>query len=132
WRLPEPISVELTALRTSLIPSLVDAARRNVDAGARAIALFEIARVYHDAGGELPEERLRVAGICQGGFLRVKGVVEALYAALKAEPAFERAEDPLLHPGKTARTPAGILGELPPRLLEGEWGAFEPDLADLF
>ena len=131
WKLPEPISVELTALRTSLIPSLVEAARRNVDAGAHAIALFEIARVYL-TGGELPEERLRVAGICQGGFLRVKGVVEALYAALKAEPAFERAEHPLLHPGKTARTPAGILGELHPRLLEGEWGAFELDLADLF
>ena len=46
WKLPEPISVELTALRTSLLPSLVEAARRNVDAGARGIALFEIARVY--------------------------------------------------------------------------------------
>ena len=62
----------------------------------------------------------------------MKGVVEALYAALKAEPAFERAEHALLHPGKAAKTPAGILGELHPRLLEGEWGAFELDLDDLF
>jgi phenylalanyl-tRNA synthetase beta chain len=131
WKLPEPISVELTALRTTLTPSLVDAARRNVDAGAGGIALFEIARVYLE-GGELPEERLRVAGICEGGYARVKGVVEALFAALKAEPAFERDEHPLLHPGKTARTQAGVLGELHPRLLEGEWGAFELDLADLF
>jgi phenylalanyl-tRNA synthetase beta chain len=131
WKLPEPISVELTALRTSLLPSLVEATRRNVDAGARRIALFEIARVYLP-GGELPDERLRVAGIAEGGFLHVKGVVEALYAALKAEPAFERAAHPLLHPGKTARTPAGILGELHPRELDGEWGAFELDLADLF
>src|SRR5204862_5057555 len=84
WKLPEPISVELTALRTTLIPSLVDAARRNVDAGARAIALFEIARVYLP-GAELPDEHLRVAGITQDGFLHVKGIVEALYAALKAE-----------------------------------------------
>src|SRR5262249_27224475 len=81
WKLPEPISVERTAPRTMLFPSLVDAARRNVDAGARAISLFEIARVYLQ-GGELPDERLRVAGICQGGYLRVKGVVEVLYAAL--------------------------------------------------
>ena len=131
WKLPEPISVELTALRTTLVPSLVEAARRNVDAGASSIALFEIARVYL-AGADLPDEHLRVAGICQGGFLRAKGVVEALYAALKAEPAFERAEHPLFHPGKTARTPAGVLGELHPRLLEGEWGAFELDLAELF
>ena len=38
----------------------------------------------------------------------------------------------MLHPGKTARTPAGVLGELHPRLLDGEWGAFELDLAELF
>jgi phenylalanyl-tRNA synthetase beta chain len=131
WKLPEPISVELTALRTTLVPSLVDAARRNVDDGARAISLFEIARVYL-RGGELPEERLRVAGIGEGGYLRVKGVVEALYAALKAEPVFERAEHLLFHPGKSARTQAGMLGELHPRLLEGEWGAFELDLEELF
>jgi phenylalanyl-tRNA synthetase beta chain len=62
----------------------------------------------------------------------VKGVVEALYAALKAEPAFERAEHALFHPGKTARTRAGVLGELHPRLLEGEWGVFELDLEELF
>jgi phenylalanyl-tRNA synthetase beta chain len=131
WKLPEPISVELTALRTRLLPSLVEAAQRNVDAGAEAIALFEIARVYLP-GAELPEERLRVAGITEGGFFRAKGVVETLYAALKAEPSAERAEDPLLHPGKTARTAAGTLGELRPGLLEGEWSAFELDLEDLF
>ncbi len=131
WKLPEPISVELTALRTSLLPSLVEAAGRNIDAGARRIALFEIARVYLPGAG-LPEERLRVAGIAEGGFLHVKGVVEALYAALKAEPVFERTAGPLLHPGKAARTPAGVLGELHPRRLEGGWGAFELDLADLF
>jgi phenylalanyl-tRNA synthetase beta chain len=131
WKLPEPISVELTALRTALVPSLVEAARRNVDAGARSIALFEVARVYLPAG-DLPHERVHVAGVCEGGFAHVKGVVEALYAALKAEPAFERAQDALFHPGKTARTAAGILGEVHPRRIDGEWGAFELDLAELF
>jgi phenylalanyl-tRNA synthetase beta chain len=131
WKLPEPISVELTALRTTLLPSLVEAARRNVDAGAGKIALFEIARVYLP-NGDLPNERLRVAGVAEGGFLHVKGVVEALYAALKAEPDFERTTDPLLHPGKAARTSAGVLGELHPRQLDGEWGAFELDLDQLF
>ncbi len=132
WKLPEPISVELTALRTRLIPSLVEAARRNVDAGARNIALFEIARVYLP-GGELPDEHVSVAGIAQGGFLHIKGVVEAIFAALKAEPWFERLrQEELFHPGKAALTPAGILGELHPRLLEGEWGAFELGLTDLF
>jgi phenylalanyl-tRNA synthetase beta chain len=131
WKLPEPIAVELTALRTSLLPSLVDVARRNVDAGAGGIALFEIARVYL-SNGELPTERLHLAAIAEGGFARAKGVVEALYEALKAEPRFERAEHPFLHPGKTARTQAGILGELNPRVLAGEWGALELDLGALF
>ncbi|HET7044839.1 MAG TPA: phenylalanine--tRNA ligase subunit beta, partial [Gaiellaceae bacterium] len=131
WRLPEPISVELAVLRTRLLPSLVEAARRNVEIGASRIALFEVARVYLPGDGDLPDERLRVAAIVDGGFMRAKGVVEALYAALKVEPAFERATDELLHPGKTARTPAGLVGELHPALLEGSWGAFELDLGAL-
>jgi phenylalanyl-tRNA synthetase beta chain len=131
WKLPEPISVDFTALRTSLLPSLVEAARRNVDAGSRGIALFEIARVYMPAG-DLPAEAPTVAGIAEGGFLHVKGVVEALYRAVKAEPAFSRWSHPLLHPGKSAITDAGILGELHPRELDGEWGVFELDLRSLF
>jgi phenylalanyl-tRNA synthetase beta chain len=131
WKLPEPISVELSALRTRLLPSLVDAAARNLDAGASGIALFEIARVYLP-DGELPNERLRVAGIALGDFFHGKGVVETLYAALKAEAVFERTEDELLHPGKAARTPAGIVGELHPTLLDGTWCGFELELLDLF
>jgi phenylalanyl-tRNA synthetase beta chain len=130
WKLPEPITIELTALRTRLLPSLVDAARRNADIGAQKVALFEIARVYLPAG-ELPEEHVRVAGVAEGGFPFVKGVVETLHAAVKAEPTFERTDDPLFHPGKAARTPAGTLGEVHPTLLEGTWGGFELDLSAL-
>jgi len=131
WKLPEPISVELSALRTRLLPSLVEAAGRNAEVGERGIALFEIARVYLPVG-ELPDEHLRVAGIVEGDFARIKGVVETIYAALKAEPAFQPAEDPLLHPGKAAQTAAGNFGELHPGLLDGTWGAFELDLEELF
>ncbi|HLM35209.1 MAG TPA: phenylalanine--tRNA ligase subunit beta [Gaiellaceae bacterium] len=131
WKLLEPISVELTALRTELLQSLVETAQRNLEWGAQRIALFEVARVYLP-NGDLPLERLRLAGICQGDFFRAKGVVEALYAALKAEPSFERGEHRLMHPGKTGRTAAGIVGELHPRLLEGTWAGFELDLGELF
>jgi phenylalanyl-tRNA synthetase beta chain len=131
WKLPEPIAVELAALRTSLLPSLLEAARRNVDAGAEEIALFEIARVYL-SNGELPSERLHVAAIAKGGFAQVKGAVEALYEAVKAEARFERAEHPLFHPGKTAGTSAGVVGELSPRVLSDKWGAFDLDLEKLF
>jgi phenylalanyl-tRNA synthetase beta chain len=130
WRLPEPISLDLAVLRTRLLPSLVDAARANSDLGALGIQLFEIARVYLP-GGELPNERKHLAAIVEGGWDRAKGVVEALYTALKVEPRFERASDDLFHPRKTASVQAGVLGELHPLVLEGVWGAFELDLEEL-
>ena len=81
--------------------------------------------------GELPDEQRHVAAIVEGGWGRAKGLVETLYAALNAEPAFERADDELLHPGKAASLGSGLVGELHPAVLEGVWGAFELDLADL-
>jgi phenylalanyl-tRNA synthetase beta chain len=130
-RLPQPISHEAAALRTSLVESLVEAARGNVAVGATEIALFEIARTYR-AGAELPDERWHVAGVVDGGFAPAKWAVEQLYAALKVEPAVERTTEPLLHPGKAARTGEGWVGELHPSVLEGVWGAFELDLDALF
>jgi phenylalanyl-tRNA synthetase beta chain len=129
-RLLEPISAELAVLRTSLLPSLVEAARRNVELGAEQVALFEVARVYLPAES-LPDEETHVAAIVQGGWSRAKGIVDTLYAALKAEASFERTEDELLHPGKSAATAAGVVGELHPAVLDGVWGAFELDLAKL-
>jgi phenylalanyl-tRNA synthetase beta chain len=117
-------------LRTSLLPSLVEAAGRNVELGAERVGLFEIARAYLP-NGELPAEETRVAAIVDGGWRRAKGIVDTLYAALKAEPAFERAEHDLLHPGKSAATAAGVVGELHPAVLDGVWGVFELDLAKL-
>jgi phenylalanyl-tRNA synthetase beta chain len=130
WRLPEPISADFAVLRTSLLPSLVEAAGRNVELGAERVGLFEIARVYLP-NGELPTEETHVAAIVDGGWGRAKGIVDTLYAALKAEPAFERAERDLLHPGKSAATAAGVVGELHPAVLDGIWGVFELDLAKL-
>ncbi len=131
WRLPEPISAELAVLRTSLLPSLVDAVSRNVELGAEEIALFEVARVYLPSS-DLPEERLHVAGIVEGGWSRAKGTVETLCAALKVDAAFERTDEELFHPGKAASVGgAGIVGELHPAVIDGVWGAFELDLGEL-
>jgi phenylalanyl-tRNA synthetase beta chain len=131
-RLPEPLSAEQAVLRTTLRRGLVESARRNVDAGADDVALFEIARVYLPSGEKLPEERWRVGGIASGGFARAKGAVETLHDALKVELRVEAAQQPFLHPGKAARLDAGWVGELHPSLLEGSWGIFELDLATLF
>jgi phenylalanyl-tRNA synthetase beta chain len=130
-RLPDPLTAEHAVLRTSLLRGLVAAAKHNVNMGNAGIRLFEIARVYLPTGEQLPDERRRVAAIAEGGFPVVRGVVETLFRALKVVPAFERTEEPFLHPGKAARVQGGWLGELHPTLIEGDWGAFELDLESL-
>ena len=130
-RIPVPLSAEYAVLRTSLLPSLVQAARQNADAGNAGIALFEIARVYLPSDDVLPDERWRVAAILEGGFLRAKGVVETLASAVRIEPLFGPGEAGLLHPGQTAAVVGGVVGALRPGVLEGEWAAFELDLATL-
>ena len=132
-RLPDPMTADQAVLRTTLVPGLVEAVCTQLDAGAERIALFEVARVYLPSGEALPHEHWRVGGIVQGGFGPAKGAVETLHAALHVEAAFDRELEPgpLFHPGKAARTAAGIVAELHPALLEGVWGAFELDLATL-
>ncbi len=122
--LPEPISGELAALRGSLLPSLVDAVRANVAVDVESVALFEIARIYPEAG----REPWHVGGIADGGLAQARWVVEQIYGTLGLEPGLERAAESFLHPGKAARTPHGVLGELHPAQLEGAWGVFELDL----
>ena len=130
YRLPQPLSQEAAALRTSLVPSLVAAARDNVAWGNGDIALFEIARVYGKGNG-LPNERWHVAGVVQGGIAEVAWTVEQLYGALKIPRAVERGDEDILHPGKAARTEQGWYGELHPSVLAGTWGGFELDLDSL-
>jgi phenylalanyl-tRNA synthetase beta chain len=52
-RLANPLSAEQPLLRTSLLSTLVDAARRNLSRGARDLALFEIGLVYRPTGDEV-------------------------------------------------------------------------------
>ena len=127
-RMLAPVSAsDATALRGALVGSLVEAVRHNLAVGNSDVALFEIARTYR-AGEALPDERWHVAGIVDGGLADAKWAVEQLYSALKVEPSYERAAEPFLHPGRSARTREGWIGELHPALLEGMWGAFELDL----
>jgi phenylalanyl-tRNA synthetase beta chain len=130
-RLPDPMSGDQAILRTTLLAGLVESARTNLDAGNERIALFELARVYLPSGGQLPDERWRVAGIASGGFSAARAAVEAVHEALHLDLEVRRSEHPSLHPGKSAATGAGWFGELHPALLEGEWGVFELDLETL-
>jgi phenylalanyl-tRNA synthetase beta chain len=130
--LPEPLSELQRVLRTTLLHGLVGAARHNVNAGTENVALFEIAHVYLPSGEVLPVESWRLGGMARGDFYRAKGAVEEVFDSLKLEPHFVRAPHPFMPSPASASVQAGWVAQLDPRLLEGEWAAFELDLAELF
>ena len=127
-RLPSPMTAEQAVVRTTLLRGLLEAARRNLDAGASRIALFEIAYVFLPSGEKLPDERTHVAGLTEGGFDRARAIVAALHRALGGTAVFEPGSEGFLHPRRAARVAGGWVGELHPTVLEGTWGAFELDL----
>jgi phenylalanyl-tRNA synthetase beta chain len=165
--LRNPMSEDQSVLRTTLLGSLLDVARRNRARGMPNVRLFETGAIYLDQprSGEptaaerrsdpLPEERRHLAALLIGpmrppswreadppvaDLFAVKGVLDALMRAIRAPWSVERATEPFLHPGRSARVlvggePAGWLGELHPAVardwdLEGGAG-FELDLAVL-
>jgi phenylalanyl-tRNA synthetase beta chain len=121
-RVANPMGADQALLRTAMFPGLLDAVRRNVDAGRARVELFETGRVVLPSSAEIPDQPVRVAGVVAGdgaGFARMKGVTEALAAALGVEPAVERTAEPFLHPGRSARLgESGLLGELHPLVAE--------------
>src|SRR3954447_23269940 len=130
--LPEPLSELQRVLRTTLLYGLIGAARHNVNVGTEDVALFEIAHVYLPTGNPLPDEPWRLGGIVRGDFYRAKGAVEQVFSALKLEPVFARAAHPFMPSPASASVDGGWVAQLDPRLLEGDWAAFELDLAELF
>ena len=109
-RLLNPISSNLTIMRTLLAPSLLNAAVTNLKNGNASGRLFELSNIYLPKQlpvTELPEERLHLGFVAWGedeDFFRVKGAVEALAEQFGLTFDYQRADDtPWLHPGISAR-----------------------------
>ena len=66
WLLTNPISEDMKAMRPSLLPGLLSAARRNLDRGASGLALFEIGRRYLRGSDGRSDERLTLAVVLAG------------------------------------------------------------------
>jgi phenylalanyl-tRNA synthetase beta chain len=139
-RIANPLSVEQSVLRPSLLGSLLSALRSNLRQSDRVL-LYELARTWHGkldpARDGLPDERRHV-GIAMVGprlerdwsgiqskldFFDVKGVVDALCATFRAPVTYAPARHPSLHPGRTAEVCAagerlGMLGQLHPTVAE--------------
>jgi len=57
WVLANPISEDMKAMRPSMLPGLLMAAKRNADRGAHGSRLFEIGRRYFRSGNGLSDEK---------------------------------------------------------------------------
>ncbi len=66
WVLANPISEDMKAMRPSLLPGLLSAARRNLDRGAAGLRLFEIGRRYLRGADGASDERLSLALVLAG------------------------------------------------------------------
>jgi phenylalanyl-tRNA synthetase beta chain len=108
-------------LRRSLVPSLLEVRRINESLSNPTIELFETARIYLSGAAQLPSEQLTLAATCGSGFLYLKGVVEALLAALRIAEPLQLAEfrHELVAPGQASELQLagerlGFLGDLSP------------------
>jgi phenylalanyl-tRNA synthetase beta chain len=66
WLLDNPISEDMKAMRPSLLPGLLAAAKRNLDRGASSLRLFEIGRRYLRGDSGLSDERLTLGIVLAG------------------------------------------------------------------
>jgi phenylalanyl-tRNA synthetase beta chain len=124
--LTEPLHVDHSsrkresALRQSLVPSLLAVRRHNEAHGQFDAELFEIANVYLPRPGQaLPDEPARLGLVSGRDFPGLKGAVEALLQGIHAPAPLDARPIavPLFAPGRAAelligQTHLGYLGEI--------------------
>ena len=151
-----PISEEFPYMRTTLVPAVIEAAKRNIAQQNKDLWLFETANVYEPKSlplTEVPHERPMACGIMMGkvteaawnqaqrdtDFYDVKGVVDGLLAKLGlTQYDIQPSSESYYHPGVSAHyTVNGVTianyGELHPQVvknfdLSGKVYMFEIDL----
>jgi phenylalanyl-tRNA synthetase beta chain len=159
--LANPIAVELSDMRPSLLPGLVIAAQRNADHGFPDVALFEVGQIFK---GDRPEEQFTAASGLRRALAKGSGI--GRHWSAKAEPAdaFDAKADAFavlaaagapmqalqvmpggpawFHPGRSGtiqigpQNILGYFGELHPRTLaalkaDGPLAAFEVILENI-
>ena len=138
-----PISSDMTHMRTTLRPSILDTLsfNRRVSHGL-GFKLFEIGKIYLPSddvsGGELPKEEEVLIGVFDGpssetswlttgntmDFFYAKGVIDVVFRQLGLNVEYAAYDtDQILHPGKTALlnykgNRIGVIGEIHPNVLE--------------
>lgn len=133
-KLANPISADLSVMRRSIWPGLIQAMTHNLNRQHDRLRLFEIGRVFRQHADGIRQQR-QIAGLIYGhrypeqwsypqrkvDFFDIKADVEALLAPGGGEIRFVAGPHPALHPGQCARVyknnrPVGWLGAVHPRL----------------
>jgi phenylalanyl-tRNA synthetase beta chain len=155
-RLLNPIASQMSVMRSSLLGSLLQALKFNLDRKAERVRVFELGRVFlrepsvitTDTTVNGIHQPMRVAALAYGDaeglqwaskrpgldFYDVKGDVEALLSPLKAQ--FKPSVHPAMHPGRCASVwldgrDIGVVGELHPRWRQAWELAHAPVLFEL-
>ncbi|MDR1997793.1 MAG: phenylalanine--tRNA ligase subunit beta [Candidatus Margulisbacteria bacterium] len=135
-KITNPLSVEESVLRQSLLPQLCLGVAANQAQQIGDVALYEIAKVYTRQG-----EQLRAAAVLTGDILTgalnqeqkisvdfywLKGLVEAVLAECSVPlKKLQRSKSVFLHPGKSLELPCLSAGELSP-LIQKKLGFARP------
>lgn len=136
--LANPLTEDHSAMRTTLLPSLLECASYNVSRQQEDLALFEIGAVYLADKLPLqnrPAEERRLALLLTGGrtprhwsveakaydFYDLKGLVEYVLADFKLDYTWEKGSLPIFHPGRQGRVVAdgqiiAVMGEVHPEV----------------
>ena len=155
-KLLNPIASQMSVMRSSLLGSLLQVLKFNLDRKAARVNVFELGRVFLRDASSLNTDTtvagfnqpMRVSGLTYGpraeqnwdqpakavDFFDIKGDVEALLAPFQA--VCTPAEHPAMHPGRCANVSVngkviGFVGELHPRWRQSYELAQAPMLFEL-
>ena len=144
WVLENPISEDMKAMRPSLLPGLLAAAKRNLDRGASGVRLFEIGRRYLRGDSGRSDERPTLAVLLTGekvprGWAAGKAsAFDAFDAKAEALALLAEAGAPVdklqvmgeagaqFHPGQSATLRLG------PKTVLARFGALHPKTLEAF
>ncbi|HIR48378.1 MAG TPA: phenylalanine--tRNA ligase subunit beta [Candidatus Faecimonas gallistercoris] len=134
--LPNPMSIDKSVVRTTLLPSLLQVYQYNKARKVEDIAIYEVAKTYD----KCYQEESKIAFLMNGNyvvnpwkgsmkcdFYLMKGFVEDIlcYFGFRNRYRFEKVSLPDMHPGKSCqilldRRPIGILGQVHPKVCSDE------------
>ncbi len=135
--LPNPMSVDKSVVRLSIIPSLLNVYEYNKARKVNDINIYEIAKTYDKDYNEDTKVAILMKGnyitnlanrlVVKDDFYVLKGIIENLfkYLGFKNRYDFVKCEVKELHPGVSAsimidRKPVGIIGRVHPSLVKDE------------